>query len=196
MDKWRAIYLIFVFHCGLLVSFEKLPQEYQICYGNPHAPIHVVEYFSFSCSKCVKFLKEDFSSIRQNYIDTQKVYWVFHPDPADLLTLQFMVGLEKLSSPQKRLLFETLFTHLKDKTFHLGCFIIQTAMESLKQPLPQLDKMEFIETTDAFKRALAFLKQKGVITTIPTVEINGKIHDEYPTRQFLVKQFEAQGAKS
>ena len=119
---------------------------------------------------------------------------VFHPDPADLLTLQFMVGLEQLSSPQKRLLFETLFTHLKDKTFHLGCFIIQTAMESLKKPLPQLDKLEFIETTDAFKQALVFLKQKGVISTIPTVEINGKIRDEYPSRQFLVKQFEAKGA--
>ena len=42
--------------------------------------------------------------------------------------------------------------------------------------------------TDAFHKAYAFLKQKDVVQTIPTVEINGTLLDEYPSLDLLNKK--------
>ena len=43
---------------GFTETFQKLPLAYTISYGDPQAPIHVVEYFSFSCPQCLALLKK------------------------------------------------------------------------------------------------------------------------------------------
>jgi hypothetical protein len=65
---------------------------------------------------------------------------------------------------------------------------MQAVMEVLGRPLPDLAEMEFLEKTDAFQDAFLFLKQKDVIKAIPMVEINGKLREEYPTREFLERE--------
>ena len=169
-------------------SFEKLDPKYQIAYGNPESSIKIVEYFSLSCPKCFDFFLVDFPLIKRQYLDTDEISWIFHPDPADLLTLQAMVCLEHLPDGQKRCFLETVLKHLKEKNYKHGCLIMQAAMEVLGYPLQSLAEMGFLETTEAFKEAFAFLKQKDVITSIPMVEINGKLREEYPTKEFLEKE--------
>ena len=189
MVKKRIIFFLIAFKSSLGVGFEKLPTTYHISYGNPNAPIQVVEYFSFACPKCLKLIREDFEVIEKKYIDTGKVYWVFHPDPADKLTLQAMICLEKLDAIQKRLFLDVLSANLEGKSFSVGCAMMQAAMEHFKKPLSELDKMDFLETTDGFRKAFAFLKQKDVIQNVPTVEINGSVYDEFPSLKFLERQF-------
>ncbi len=169
-------------------AFEKLDSKYQITYGNPNAHIKIVEYFSMSCTKCFDFFEEDFRPIKDKYIDTGEVFWVFHPDPADLLTLQAMVCLGHLEDRQKPLFFETVLKHIREKKHKHGCIIMQAAMEVLGYPLPKLAEMDFLEKTAAFKDAFLFLKQEDVVKTIPIVEINGEIQDEYPSRVFLERE--------
>jgi hypothetical protein len=189
MTKKCLIFLLAAFSSTLGNCFEKLSPDYQISYGNPDAPIKVVEYFSFTCPKCLKFIREDFGNLKEKYIHSNQIHWTFHPDPADRLTLQAMICLRQLNAVQKRHFLEVISKNLEEKGLEVGCVLMQAAMEYFQHPLSELDKMTFLETTEEFRRAFAFLKQKDVITTVPTVEINGKIHDEFPDRKFLDKQF-------
>lgn len=170
-----------------LSAFEKLPPQYQITYGNQHAPIQAVEYFSLSCPKCLQSFKKDFPSLRKKYVNSHDVYWVFHPSPADLLTLQAMVCLEKLSEEEKRVFLEVVVENLEDPSE--GCLIMQTAIKTLGKPLPQLAQLDYLKQTSAFTSAYQFLKQEDVIKELPTVEINGKVYDEFPNSKFLEKKF-------
>lgn len=187
MDRIGHFLFPLLLICCSLWSFQKLDSKYQIKYGQPEAKTQIIEYFSFSCPKCLDLFKKSFSAIREKYIDTKKVYWAFHPDPADLLTLQAMVCLEKLKDDEKRQFFEAVFTHLDRKNFKQGCLLMQLTMEVLNRPIPDLDKMSFLEKTEALQDAFYFLKQKDAVTSIPTVEINGKIYDAYPSQEFLEK---------
>lgn len=189
MNKFLLICSVMV-ETSIASAFQKMDTKYQISYGNPNAEVQIVEYFSLSCPKCFEFFKEDFQVIKHQYIDTGKISWVFHPDPVDLLTLQAMVCLECLQEEQRSVFMETLIKHLMEKNFKHGSLIMQAAMEILDHPLPDLDKIEFLETTQAFKASVLFLKQKDVISSIPTVEINGKICEEYPTKELLQKKID------
>ena len=184
---------LLTFSCSLF-GFEKLPSNYQIAYGNPKAPIQVTEYFSLSCPKCLESFRNDFSDLKRNYIDSQKVYWVFHLNPADLLTLQAMVCLEKLSSEEKKIFWEVLIDALNDPS--KGCIIMQIALEALGKPSPQLQDLSFLQNTPSFQSAYKYLKQPDIIKELPTLEINGKIHDEFPSRKFIEKQLNFLTSKS
>jgi len=45
--------------------------------GKADAPVTVIEYGSFTCPHCAEFDRDVFPKIRQNYIDTGKVKYVF-----------------------------------------------------------------------------------------------------------------------
>ena len=66
--------------------------------------------------------------------------------------------------------------------------ILQKILEELKVSVPNLGEISYLEKTDAFQKAYAFLKQKDVVQTIPTVEINGTLLDEYPSLDLLNKK--------
>jgi protein-disulfide isomerase len=49
--------------------------------GNPNAPVVVIEYAAPSCPICAAFNERTFPLLKQNYIDTGKVYYVFRLFP-------------------------------------------------------------------------------------------------------------------
>lgn len=49
--------------------------------GQDSAPIKVVEYSSLTCGHCAAFHKEDFPKIKEQYIDTGKVQFIFKEFP-------------------------------------------------------------------------------------------------------------------
>src|SRR5579859_4297625 len=51
--------------------------------GNPSAPVTVVEYADFQCPGCAYFATNLEAGIRHDYIDTGKVYFVYHEFPLD-----------------------------------------------------------------------------------------------------------------
>ena len=183
-----CLFVFFLCPSSNLQAFEKLSSVYHVSFGNTDAPVYITEYFSLTCPKCLAFIKKDFPLIKQKYIDTNKVFWIFHPDPSDLLTLQFLVCLEKLRQ-EKTLFFETTL-HFIEKDLKTATIVMQSTMECLKEPLPDLGDLSFLEKTRAFREAYRFLKQEDLFTLVPTVEINGKLYDQFPTRKFLEKQIE------
>jgi len=192
----RKILLAFLFVLGFnfaslsAQTFENLSPEYCISFGNPQAEIKVVEYFSLSCSKCITLLKRDFPHFREKYIDTDQVFWVLHPDPADVLTLQLMVCLEKLSEKEKRVFFEWLLATLPKVPSKKTVFQMQQVLEDWGRPLPSLHDLSFLEKTKPFQVAYDYVKQDAAPKEIPTISINGQLKESFPSHAFVEEEIE------
>lgn len=172
-----------------LYSAEKLPPAYQITYGDPSSPIHITEYFSLSCPQCLKYFHKSFKSLKNKYINTHQVHFSFHLNPADLLTLQAMVCLEKLQDKEKIIFWEVLLDNLNDLS--QGCSLMQMIMEALGEPTPLLDQLSFLETTATFNASYQYLRQPDTVQDLPSIEINGTLYDELPTFKFIEKKIAA-----
>ena len=45
--------------------------------GNPAAPVNIVDYSSFTCPHCATFHSEVFPKIKEEYVDSGKVFLIF-----------------------------------------------------------------------------------------------------------------------
>lgn len=48
-----------------------------IVYGDPNAPVEVIEYASFTCPACANFAINIFPKIKENYIDAGKIKFIY-----------------------------------------------------------------------------------------------------------------------
>ncbi|MBS0471732.1 MAG: DsbA family protein [Proteobacteria bacterium] len=62
-----------------VVSVSVLPEDRTL--GNPKAPITVVEYAAPQCPVCARMNEEGFPTLKSQYIDAGKVYYVFRITP-------------------------------------------------------------------------------------------------------------------
>lgn len=162
-----------------------LDPKYIIAYGSPKAPIHIVEYFSFGCASCLRTFAEEFEGIRETYINTGRVYWVMHPYPVDLITVQAMVCLEALSDQQKHIFLEAvLLEHDRRPEFGLLTLML-AAMDVLKVHIPDVTDAPVLQSTFAFKAAFTYQQSKLAFSGTPTIFINGRLIDAFPTRTVI-----------
>lgn len=62
-------------------NISPLPERYL---GNADAPNIIIEYASLSCVHCANFHIQNFDAIKEKYIDTGKVKFIFRDFPLDL----------------------------------------------------------------------------------------------------------------
>ena len=174
-----------------LSTHKKLGREYCVSYGNPQAEIEVVEYFSLSCPECIKLLKQDFPPLKEKYVNSGKVFWILHPDPADILTLQMMECLRKLSDREKKVFFEALISRMSERPSKKNIYWMQATLAEWGRSLPELQDLNFLEKTAAFRAAFEYVKQENAPKEIPTIEVNGEIKETFPTYAFIDKTLSA-----
>lgn len=192
MINYKLLIISFLLLQSKALAFERLDPQYQIRYGSDTAKIKVYEYFSFGCFNCLGFMEDEFPEIRDKYIKTDKVLWIFHPDPSDRLTVQALICLQKLNDREKCLFLETVAKMFKEHGSRGGVTkkaeIMRLTMESLGHPIADLEEDGFIKKSTALKDAYKYLDQEGgVVTHVPTIEINDKIYKQYPTQRFIEK---------
>ena len=59
--------------------------------GDPDAPVTVIEYASYTCPHCARFHESAFKDLKENYIDTGKVHFIYRDvffDPYGLAASQ------------------------------------------------------------------------------------------------------------
>ncbi|MFI5343142.1 MAG: thioredoxin domain-containing protein [Chlamydiales bacterium] len=167
-------------------ALEKLPDKYLVTFGDPDAPIKVIEYYSFQCPHCIALFRSDFKRIHSEYINSKEVHWTFHPIPTDLATVQGLVCMSNLSETQKRLYLEAILEETEIGDPSITALMMIKAMKLFEKPLPKLQDQGFLENTDAFLDAFMFLKQGEEITAVPTIEVNSKLYQkEVPDFDFI-----------
>lgn len=55
--------------------------------GDPNAPVTIIEYSSLTCPHCAQFHQEIMPELRERYVETGKVRWVYRDFPLDELAL-------------------------------------------------------------------------------------------------------------
>jgi protein-disulfide isomerase len=51
--------------------------------GNPNAPVTLIEYSDFTCGYCVKFFRDTWPRLREKYVETGKVRFLYRDYPRD-----------------------------------------------------------------------------------------------------------------
>ncbi|MDP6707040.1 MAG: DsbA family protein [Alphaproteobacteria bacterium] len=60
----------------------------ELSLGDEKAPVTVIEYASMTCPHCATFHTETFKALKEKYVDTGKVHFVFREFPFDGLALR------------------------------------------------------------------------------------------------------------
>ena len=168
----KRLILFSLLLCSHIFAFEKLPSDYLVSYGSRDAPI-IIQYYSFTCPHCVAHFRNEFQKIKENYIESGKILWIFHPVPMDLLTVQAMECLKKLSEREKKIFLEAILEEVVIDDSKLSASFLQKAMEILGKPIQELQNKDYLSETDAFVDAFHFLKQEDTVDVIPSIEVNG-----------------------
>jgi hypothetical protein len=182
-----CVFLLIKFFIPMpLAAFEKLPERYTISLGSSEAPHQITEYFSLSCPICVKLLKTDFKDIYSQYVAKKQLYWTFHPDPQDITTLQLMICLEKLPYSKRWSFFWEAVQAVKVNNSGRNTFLLQELSKQFGLDVPLLHEIQWIETTEAYKKAYQYIQQPDAPTEIPTIEFDSLIKDKIlPTKNSI-----------
>ena len=86
--------IIFIFLIFSKYEIIKAKTDDEIFLGNNNAKIVVIEYASMTCIHCANFHKEVYPKIKENYIDTNKIKFIFRDFP-----LYFLDVISKSISP-------------------------------------------------------------------------------------------------
>lgn len=188
MKHLRYFFLLWMLSSFSYVSsFEPLPSNYTVTFGNTDAKTKIVEYFSFTCPHCLSIYRKDFARIKEKYIDCGKVTWIFHPVPMDKLTVQAMDCLSKLSEKDKQIFLEAILDIIPED--ESAVLYLEKAMELFESPITRLQEKNYLSKTKAFQDAFLFIKQEDKVSALPTVSINGKLYlQEVPDFAFIDKK--------
>jgi protein-disulfide isomerase len=70
--------------------------------GNPDAPVTVVEYASLTCSHCANFYNHGYPQLKEQYIDTGKIRFVFRDFPTAPQQLATAAAMVARCAPEGR----------------------------------------------------------------------------------------------
>tara|TARA_B100001123_G_scaffold266709_1_gene296964 strand:+ start:1093 stop:1686 length:594 start_codon:yes stop_codon:yes gene_type:complete len=126
ISKFLIICIFFIFSKYEIV---KATTEEENFLGNKDAKVIVIEYASMTCHHCADFHKEIYPKIKENYIDTNKIKFIFRNFPLD-----------------KQALFASVLVKCapKDKYFDFVKLILGTQKKWISNDETFIDKLKNI----------------------------------------------------
>ena len=147
--------------------------------GDPAAPVTMIEYASLTCPHCAAFHKELLPGIKERWIDTGKVRYVFRDFPLDGVALRAAV-IAHCAGPERYYAFlDAMFAN-------------QTSWARAKDPVAALkqlarlgglpeDKVEACLADEAMSNAVLQDRLDGEkefkVDSTPTLVINGTVYE-------------------
>tara|TARA_B000000460_G_scaffold69805_1_gene48080 strand:+ start:1740 stop:2333 length:594 start_codon:yes stop_codon:yes gene_type:complete len=111
ISKFLIIFIFFIFSKNESIN-AKTDEEFFL--GNKDAKIVVIEYASMTCIHCANFHKQVYPKIKKNYIDTNKIKFIFRDFPLDKQAL-FASVLAKCAPKDKYFNFVKLILTNQEK---------------------------------------------------------------------------------
>jgi protein-disulfide isomerase len=158
-------------------ALNKPPELGDMVLGNPDAKVTIIEYASATCPHCAAFHANSWKELKSQYIDTNKVKFIFREFPLnDAALAAFMIAraLPKESYfPVIGIYFDTLSEWTKDNWVE-GLFNIA------KQAGMTREKFDATLKDEKLARAILAIREDGAkfgVNGTPTFFINGDIYE-------------------
>ncbi len=146
--------------------------------GDENAPVTIVEYASMTCGHCANFHKRTYPALKENYIDTGKVRFIFREFPLDAVAAAaFMLAR---CAPQDKYfgIVDTLFENQRTWAFTDNPY--QSMLDFSKQIGFTQESFEECLTNQGLLDAVDAVKDRGAnefgVKSTPTFFINGEMH--------------------
>ncbi|HTU52992.1 MAG TPA: DsbA family protein [Acetobacteraceae bacterium] len=157
--------------------------------GDPKAKVHVIEYFSLTCTHCADFANETMPDVESKLIDTGKVYWTFRDFPLDRVALTAAMVARALPPDRYARFVFALFA--SQDTWAFAPDVNSTAELEKLAALAGMTKSTF-DAAIANKKLQDFIlaeareaQEKYHVDSTPTFIINGQPHaGEMPYADF------------
>ncbi len=62
-------------------DWKRVTESYAAALGDPNAPVKIVEFTDYQCPFCARHFTETYGKLKENYIDTGKVYYMIRDYP-------------------------------------------------------------------------------------------------------------------
>jgi len=162
--------------------------------GKADAPVTIIEYASMTCPHCATFHKTTYPALKEKYIDTGKVRFIFREFPLDELAVAASMLARCVEGERSMALIDVLFAS-QDKW-------------AVRNPVPQLQQIgkQAGLTQEAFEKCLAdqklyndilAMRERGSkefkVESTPTLFVNGKMMKGGATIEEIEKQIAAVG---
>jgi protein-disulfide isomerase len=156
--------------------------------GSANAPVTIIEYASMTCPHCAHFHETTYPELKEKYIDTGKVRFIFREFPLDMLALAGSLLARCAGKDKYFPMIDTLFSQQKE-------WVVQKPLEPMLgiARLAGFTQQSFDECLEnqemkaGIEENRTRAMQLGVNST-PTFFINGKIFRGTLTPEELEKQ--------
>ena len=174
-----------------------LPSDFVV--GDKNAPVLVIEYASLSCPHCASFARESFEKLKTDYIDSNKVKFVFRNFPLNQAALSAAMFATCQAQDEKLQATEKYYSTVK---------ALFKTQDSWAFDEKYIDKLEAISKLDgmsseSFKSCInneelreKFLTQRIETSKVlqlksaPTFFVNGEISEGYNDYETIKKLVE------
>ncbi len=176
-------------------SADSVKSVPDVIIGNADAPITVIEYSSINCVACAQFHQKVFPIVKEKYIDTGKVRFIFRHFPLDEHAAKVTAILSKAPEVKQFTLIQRLFEQQER-------WINNANPEEILSEITGISlaecKKAFIDKAlaDAVLKKRLEAEKSITIDGTPTFVINGRIINHAPTLEKLEPYFDASPAKN
>ena len=157
-----------------LAELNKEPAYGDMTMGPADAKVTLIEYASASCPHCAAFYKDTFPALKTEYIDSNKIRFVFREFPHNDAALAAFMLARSLPKDAYFPLMDVFFKTQQDwvQNPHDGLFNIA------KQAGVTAEKFEAILKDEALAKSILDVRAKAEsfgVTGIPTFFLNGEV---------------------
>lgn len=178
LSPWRFINEAMA-QSQLAADVAKPPSLPDMALGPKDAAVTIVEYASMTCPHCAAFTEQVFPKIKEAYIDTNKIRFVFREFPLDIKAAAGSMLARCIAKDDPQKYFAAIHTLFKQQeTWVMGKTSEQLALIGKQAGLSEADVDKCLKDQALLDKIAAdqkFANEKLKVNSTPTFFINGEM---------------------
>ncbi len=163
----------------IAADLAKPPSLPDMALGPKDAAVTIVEYASMTCPHCAAFTEQVFPKIKEAYIDTNKIRFVFREFPLDIKAAAGSMLARCIAKDDPQKYFAAIHTLFKQQeTWVMGKTSEQLALIGKQAGLSEADVDKCLKDQALLDKIAAdqkFANEKLGVNSTPTFFINGEM---------------------
>jgi protein-disulfide isomerase len=148
--------------------------------GNPEALVTVIEYASMTCSHCAGFHEFAYPRLKEEYIDTGKIHFVFREFPLDAYALEASIMARCAGEDRYFEVVHEVFVRQEEWILARGPSEIRSRLRSIGEDMGITEDMyQTCQENEALQKRIAAKAAEGrtryEISGTPAIVVNGQL---------------------